>query len=250
MSSSEKPGKPVSVKASGPTSAAQTHDDRRIIDSWHRNSEPWTEAVRKGEIASRVLVTNRAIIEAVLERSPRRVLDIGCGEGWLARELAAHGIDVRGVDIVADLIGRAQAGGGGRFDVVSHEAIADGAIEERFDICICNFSLLGDTSVTRLFAAIPSLLESGGAFIVQTIHPLMGCGEQPYRDGWREGSWTGFSSDFTDPPPWYFRTLETWVKMYADAGLHLVELREPVHPASGKPASVIMIGVRLDIDRR
>nr|WP_182915717.1 hypothetical protein [Massilia cavernae] len=71
---------------------------------------------------------------------------------------------------------------------------------------------------------------------------MVACGDAPYRDGWREGSWAGFSSDFTDPPPWYFRTLESWIRLYSNHGFRLVEVREPVHPASGKPVSVILIG--------
>ncbi|HVC18047.1 MAG TPA: class I SAM-dependent methyltransferase, partial [Rhodanobacter sp.] len=76
---------------------------------------------------------------------------------------------------------------------------------------------------------------------VQTLHPLMACGGQPYRDGWREGSWDGFEGSFSDPAPWYFRTLESWLGLFRSSGLQLCELREPLHPVSGKPASVIFI---------
>lgn len=69
--------------------------DAKIVDSWH-NAAPWTAAVREGRIESRSLITNRAIIETVLRRSPATVLDIGCGEGWLVRELAGHGIRAGG----------------------------------------------------------------------------------------------------------------------------------------------------------
>jgi hypothetical protein len=68
------------------------------------------------------------------------------------------------------------------------------------------------------------------------------CGDAPYRDGWREGSWDGFNAGFTDPPPWYFRTLGSWVKLYGDHGLQLREVREPVHPKTGKPVSLILVG--------
>jgi hypothetical protein len=74
------------------------------------------------------------------------------------------------------------------------------------------------------------------------VHPLVSCREAPYVDGWREGSWAGFSSDFTDPPPWYFRTLASWVALFIDSGLRPTALREPVHPESGKPVSLILMG--------
>jgi 2-polyprenyl-3-methyl-5-hydroxy-6-metoxy-1,4-benzoquinol methylase len=35
---------------------------------------------------------------AVLRDKPASVLDVGCGEGWLARALSAHACRVTGVD--------------------------------------------------------------------------------------------------------------------------------------------------------
>ena len=65
-----------------------------ILDAWHANAQAWERAVREGRIASRKLVTDQAIVEAVLSRSPRTVIDLGCGEGWLARALARAGVQV------------------------------------------------------------------------------------------------------------------------------------------------------------
>jgi len=69
----------------------------------------------------------------------------------------------------------------------------------------------------------------------------MACGDQPYIDGWRTGSWAGFSEDFSDPAPWYFRTLQSWVERIIGSGLTLAEMREPINPATGKPASIVFI---------
>ena len=215
-------------------------DDARIIDSWSKNTDPWTAAVRSGEIESRRLVTNQAIIDSVRSRAPRSGLDIGCGEGWLVRAL--DGISMTGVDVVPGLIDQARRAGGGDFRVLSYEAIGRGELTVSVDVAVCNFSMIGKESVEGVFRAAPAFLNPNGALIVQTVHPLMACGDAPYVDGWREGSWAGFSSDFTDPPPWYFRTLESWVRLYADSGLRLLEVREPLHPGSGKPASLILIG--------
>jgi SAM-dependent methyltransferase len=214
--------------------------DTKIIDSWHKNAAPWTTAVRDGEIESRTLVTNRAIVDAVRSLAPATGIDIGCGEGWLVRAL--DGIAMLGVDVVPGLVEAARQAGGGDFRTMSYEEIAQGRLNLALDVAICNFSLLGDASVTDLFRAAPSFLRPGGAFVVQTMHPAAACGDAPYRDGWREGSWDGFNAGFTDPPPWYFRTLASWVKLYGDHGLQLREVREPLHPRTGKPASLILVG--------
>ena len=216
-------------------------NDARIVDSWRKNASPWTTAVRDNQIASRTLVTNKAIVDAVLSRSPRTVLDIGCGEGWLARALAEHGIRPIGVDVVPALIEQARSAGGGDFSVASYESIAAGELNVTVDVAVANFSLIGKESVEGVVNRAPSLLNDGGSFIIQTLHPVASCGDDSYSDGWRAGSWAGFSSEFSDPAPWYFRTMESWERLLVDGGFQIVETREPLHPETGKPASVIFI---------
>ena len=216
--------------------------DEKIVDSWHTNATPWTAAVREQRIESRRLVTDRAIIDAITGQRPRSVLDLGCGEGWLVRTLAARGIpEVIGVDVVPALIDQARAAGGGEFRVASYEAIARGELQITVDVAVANFALIGKEAVDALIQSAPQLLNPGGALVIQTLHPVVACGDLPYIDGWREGSWAGFSDDFTDPAPWYFRTLETWVRLIASSGLVLVEMREPIHPTTNKPASILFI---------
>ena len=215
--------------------------DARIVDSWRKNASPWTTAVRENQIASRALVTNKAIVDAVLSRSPQTVLDIGCGEGWLARALAEHGVSAVGVDVVPALIEQARKAGGGEFRISSYEDIAAGRLDVSVDLVVANFSLIGKESVEGVIRRAPSLLNSGGSLVIQTLHPVASCGDESYADGWRTGSWAGFSEEFSDPAPWYFRTMESWETLLANSGFRIRETREPVHPETGKPASVIFI---------
>jgi 2-polyprenyl-3-methyl-5-hydroxy-6-metoxy-1,4-benzoquinol methylase len=215
--------------------------DAMILDSWRTNAMPWAAAVRGQQIESRRLVTDQAILDATLAHAPQSVLDLGCGEGWLARALTARGIRVTGIDAVPALIEQARQAGGGDFRAMSYEDIAAGRLDVTVDAVVCNFALLGNESVNGLLGTVRALLNPHGRLLVQTLHPLVACGEQPYRDGWRHGSWTGFSADFSDPAPWYFRTLESWTRLLTDSGLRLLELREPLHPQTRKPVSVIFL---------
>lgn len=217
-------------------------NDAKIIESWDVNAQSWTATVREGQIESRKQITDQAVIDAILSRLPRSVLDIGCGEGWLVRELAARNIHVIGTDAVPGLVEEARRAGGGDFRTLSHEEIAAGKLKVSADVAVCNFSLLGKQSVEGVFRAVPSLLNSRGRLVIQTLHPAIACGDLPYRDGWREGSWDGFSHDFSDPAPWYFRTLESWITLFVDNGIRLREVREPLHPKTRKPASIIFVG--------
>lgn len=214
--------------------------DAAVLDAWSRNVDPWTTAVRGGEIETRTLVTNAAIVDAVRSLDPATGIDLGCGEGWLVRALP--GVAMVGVDAIAALVEKANAAGGGDFCVLSFEQIARGRLALAVDVAVCNFSLIGNEAVDGLLRAAPTYLREGGSLVVQTVHPLMACGDAPYVDGWRSGSWAGFSSDFADAPPWYFRTIASWVALFAANGLRVTAMREPLHPRTGKPVSLILIG--------
>jgi len=215
--------------------------DAKILDSWNRNAAAWTVAVRNREIESRRLITDRAVIEAILDHAPHSAIDLGCGEGWLVRELSRHGVETIGTDAIPELVREAQTAGGGQFKQLSYDDISAGNLAATVDAVVCNFALLGHESVNRLIAAIPDLLNPRGRVIVQTLHPVSACGAQPYQDGWREGSWDGFSERFVDPAPWYFRTLGSWIQLLRANGLPVIEIREPLHPVTQQPASIIFI---------
>jgi 2-polyprenyl-3-methyl-5-hydroxy-6-metoxy-1,4-benzoquinol methylase len=196
--------------------------EQHIVRAWHANAEPWSRAVRSGGIASRALATDRAVLEALAAHGAKRVLDVGCGEGWLTRALEARGLHAVGIDMVPALIAHARELGG-EFHVIDYKDLAAGALPSGpFDAAVCNFSLLGDDSVAGLLRALPKQLVADGRLVIQTLHPKRGCGE-----------------DFSDPPPWYFRTLESWHELIERSGFVLEELSEPALPGTSTPVSVI-----------
>jgi 2-polyprenyl-3-methyl-5-hydroxy-6-metoxy-1,4-benzoquinol methylase len=216
-------------------------NEAHILASWHANALPWIDEVRAGRIETRRLVTDRAVIDAILATDPRMVLDLGCGEGWLCRALSDRGIEATGVDAIPELVATARRAGGADYHVLTYAQVQAGALQRSFDAVVCNFSLLGETSVDDLVGAVPRLLNPDGVFVVQTLHPVTACGTHPYEDGWRDGSWSGFSDTFADPAPWYFRTIESWVELFRNNRLRLSRLVEPCHPETGQPASVIFV---------
>ena len=211
----------------------------RLIQSWSDNADAWTRAVREGAIASRHAGTDAAIVEAVVRGLPPlgRVLDVGCGEGWLVRALDVVGVQARGVDVSPALVDAARQRGGA-FEVLSYQ---DAAAEPRrlgepVDAAVFNFALLSD-DVTGVLRAAASRLD-GGRVLIQTVHPATAAA--PYRDGWREESFDGFGGGFA-PMPWYFRTFGSWVRTLDAAGLRLAEAVEPTDPETEAPLSLILV---------
>ena len=216
-------------------------DNDAITRSWLANAQAWTGIVRSDGIASRRQGTNAAIVEAVAGLAPATLLDVGCGEGWLCRTLSARGIEAVGIDVSRPLVDAARAAGGGRFEAMAYEDLAAAAPGlGRFEAVACNFALL-DEDLAPLLQAVHGLLAPGGRLVVQTVHPWGACGDEPYRDGWRLETFEGFGAQvFPEAMPWYFRTLASWHAALAAAGFRLVALREPSHPDTGRPLSLLM----------
>ena len=218
--------------------------DEKIIRSWNENAILWTSAVGSNAIESRHLVTNDAILNAVLNCGNNRILDVGCGEGWLSRALISNGKDVTGFDVSSDLIAQAMKETPARFYVTSYEKFAahPDAFGADFDVVVCNFSLLGD-HLDGILKAMLSITRPSGHLLIQTLHPFSSVGELPYEDGWREERFSSLQGQWS-PMPWYFRTLNSWICQVTSANWRIIELKEPLHPGTGKPASLILHGVK------
>ncbi len=210
-----------------------------MMDSWEANAGLWTEAVRSRAIASRRLATDAAILGAVLRRRPRRLLDLGCGEGWLCRAVATQVPERVGVDASQALVDAARSAGSAAFHHASYEDIAAGRLGRlgRFDVVVANFALL-DEDLQPLLQALLELTEAGGGLVIQTLHPA--AAPPPYEDGWREETFASFGDGRGwTPMPWYFRTTGGWLSAIAQAWrVQLVE--EPINPATGGPASLLI----------
>ena len=89
------------------SSKPSSSKEQQILSSWEINATAWKTAIRERQIESREKITNQAIVETVLKYKPKSVIDIGCGEGWLAHMLASEQIQVLGIDAIPQLIATA-----------------------------------------------------------------------------------------------------------------------------------------------
>ena len=215
-----------------------TDEAERLLASWHANAAAWAEAVRSGAIESRRLATDAAILGAVQRRWPQKVLDLGCGEGWLVRALAEQGLAAIGVDGSGPLVEAASRAGGRFLRLGYAELVAE---PERcgagFDLVVANFALFEEKTLP-LLAALRRIMTADGWLLVQTLHPL--AAGPPYEDGWRTEDFCGFGSGAWTPMPWYFRTLGSWVGVLQEGGFALEALREPAHPQERRPLSLLL----------
>lgn len=102
-----------------------------------------------------------------------RVLDIGCGGGFLAEEFAAHGAQVTGIDPSPASVGAARAHAAERGLRIDYRT---GAGEElpvadaSFAVACCCDVLEHVTDVDRVISEVARVLEPGGLFLFDTVN--------------------------------------------------------------------------------
>mgnify|MGYP000100149160 CR=1 FL=1 len=188
----------------------------------------------------------KPVAEALIENynltNDSSVLDVGCGEGWLMRELAGHGVDVAGFDAVAELVAEAIARGSKNCQCIAYEALDEVAWPQTFDLAVCNFSLLGE-SVEQPLRSLKQTLSASGHLLVQTLHPCFITRGESYCSTWLKGSWEGLPDhlhrQFKDAPPWYFRTLSDWSFVFQKAGYSIAKIDEPSMDDGSLPLSIL-----------
>ncbi|ARN81344.1 class I SAM-dependent methyltransferase [Methylocystis bryophila] len=212
------------------------------VASWSKNAENWTAAVRSDAIASRREATNAAILAAALAAPLGKTLDVGCGEGWLCRELRNSTQEIVGVDVSPELISRAREEGGATYDVLSYaELCAEPARAGKdFDTIVCNFSLLDDR-LEPICDALAAISTPKARLLIQTLHPLAFA--PPYEDGWRIESFESFGGEKWAPMPYFARTLGSWIEAISKRW-DLKRLLEPKIPSAPIPASLLLVAER------
>lgn len=117
------------------------------------------------------------------------VLDLGCGDGWLAGEMHQAGARVTGIDGSTALLARARS----EYPAVLFQQcdLVRGLPwpEQRFDRIVAHMVLMDIPVLDRLLASVAAAIRPGGVFVFTILHPAFfsqaivdeGPGGQRYR---------------------------------------------------------------------
>ncbi|WP_149276469.1 class I SAM-dependent methyltransferase [Pareuzebyella sediminis] len=215
--------------------------DSKIKKSWNTNAEEWIRVIEGEQIGSRRF-TNQAILRVIGQLPAKRLLDVGCGEGWLTRSLTALGKTAVGMDATETLLAHARNQGSEQYYQVTYEALMEGQRlnEAPFDAAVFNYSIYQKEGLPLLLQQVRNHLTENGQLIIQTVHPFFLVQQNlGYTSQMIEDAWKGLPGNFSEGHAWYARTLEDWVAVIIEAGMHLRDLVE-VKDHEERPVSLIL----------
>lgn len=134
---------------------------------------PWLDVQRQARTPEQTSL-EAGFLEKALHLAPgARVLDVPCGEGRLALELASRGYRVTGVDITEPLLedARHKAAGRGLDVTFVRRDMRDISWEGEFDAAYCfwgSFGYFGDKGDLDFLKAVSRALNPGGRFHIDT----------------------------------------------------------------------------------
>lgn len=207
-------------------------------------------------------VVHKLAVPAIVELCPTRgrVLDLACGQGVLARALAAAGSKVVGTDISAALLELARREEdrdpqGIRY-VEDDARILQHFVDAEFDGVASSLALGNFDDLGAVMSSVVRVLKPDGWFVFATIHP---CFSPPYArwsdvDGvvgrvvghyFNEGQWSSINP--RQGPhgrrSWHHRTLSTILNTMMDAGMTIDRVAEPA-PEQATIAPVLVVRSR------
>ena len=232
--------------------ANQLNDEGREL--WNQKAQFWDELQGDDGNAFHQILISPSVEGLLNLQAGERVLDIGCGNGTLARRLAQLGGKVVATDFSKEFIKLAKARGqtaGEPIQYVILDATDEDALvalgEGQFHAITCTMVLMDIPTIEPLFRAVKRLLMANGRFVFATMHPAFNSNNPEFvhergdKDGELYDRYALKYSAYLDIPPvkgagapnepnphyYYHRPLHELLGVAFGAGLVLDGLEEP-----------------------
>lgn len=215
-------------------------EDREVREFWDDVAKDWRIQVGTEGDVNRRLNSDPVLWKLLGKVAGRRILDAGCGTGYLTRQLSDRGAAVTGVDLSEEMIAIARSDHPDldfRIESVTRlESIGDGS----FDAVVANYVLMDVPDLDGAVEAFYRVLRPEGIAVLIFSHPCFPQGRRsdfedgphisyvwdfPYFEERRcvDSPWAHFKREFV----WFHRPLSRYWKAFRAAGFSVEGLEEP-----------------------
>lgn len=213
-----------------------------LEEYWDHASLGWKEHIENRPEAElyRTHILHPMLLDLLGDVKDRKVLDAGCGEGYLSRMLSGLGAKMTGIDISEKMLelARAKEKNSPKNIIYKRATLTDlGGIHQTFDVVVSNLVLNIIPVYKEVFKQLEKILYSSGLLIVSLPHPCfdgVGAGlvHMPDKEvRWSENRYIeevdGYAAHGT---PTFHRPLSAYINAALEAGFVLTGFLEPVTP--------------------
>jgi SAM-dependent methyltransferase len=142
-----------------------------LRDAWEQGAGEWIRWARSPQLDHAFWRMNLPALISLLPAPHGRTLDIGCGEGRVARALKERGYDVVGIDSSATLA-RAAHELDSSFDIEVADAAAMPFPDGHFELAVASLSLMNMDDMPAVITEIARVLRGGGLLCLSVLHPI------------------------------------------------------------------------------
>jgi SAM-dependent methyltransferase len=146
-----------------------------LSEHWERHAADWTRWAREPGHDSYWRFHRDRFLE-LLPPAGRLTLDVGCGEGRLARDLREGGHNVRAFDASPALVAAARAADPSLY-VIQADAAALPVDDGVGDLVVSFMVLMNVDDLAGVVDEAARALETGGRFCIAITHPVSTAGE-------------------------------------------------------------------------
>jgi 2-polyprenyl-3-methyl-5-hydroxy-6-metoxy-1,4-benzoquinol methylase len=156
--------------------------NHEVVQVWEQNADFWDKKMGEGNDFHKLLIEPTQL-KLLNLRGGEMVLDVACGNGQFARQMAELGAQVVAVDASDGMIQAARSRSTGYEGRIEYRVLdctnKDQLLsvgERQFDRVVCTMALMDIIDIQPLAWAAARLLKSEGRFVFSLCHPCFNSG--------------------------------------------------------------------------
>ena len=218
----------------------KTKTNTDIANEWDNFAILRLQQLERNEDISMDFVLTPLLFEMALNADFSNVIDLGCGTGYVTKQLAKKSNKILGIDVSSNSIKVANENKGKLQNLhFIHSSIEEFALnhEHEFTIGFSNMTLMDVPNLDDVIQAASKLINENGYFIITITHPYF----WPFYWKYYDKDWFNYSEEIEIESEFkisstetqyttthYHRPLEKYINTLTNYGFQVEKIFEPI----------------------